>query len=87
MKNLRVPLRVVFYKDGQRWVAHCLEFDLVGDGETKRDALARLSDAIGLQVQASLELRNPGNLFKPADPQLFMMFAAGTDVVVGDLHL
>jgi hypothetical protein len=87
MKNLRVPLRIVFYKDGESWVAHCLEFDLIGDGPSKESALNQLSDAISAQVTTSLELKNPANLFKTADPELFLKFAAGDDVVVGQVHL
>ena len=39
-KALRVPVRVVFYREDGEWVAHCLEFDLIGDGTTKQEALA-----------------------------------------------
>ncbi len=87
MRNLHMPIRVVLYRDDGAWVAHCLEFDLMGDGETKTQALANLSDAISAQVQASLELDNPDNLFHPADGRLFAMFAAGRSVAEGDLRL
>jgi len=61
-RKLRVPLRVIFYREGESWIAHCLEFDLVGDGMTREDALDLLSDAIAMQAQASLECKNPANL-------------------------
>jgi predicted RNase H-like HicB family nuclease len=77
----------VFYKDNKDWIAHCLEFDLMGDGATKKEALDQLSNAISIQVETSLEYDNPVNLFKPADGKFFAMFAAGTDVAVGELHL
>ena len=85
MRHLRVPLRVVFYKDGPDWLAHCLEFDLIGEGAEKTDALDRLVEAIALQVEASAKYGNPQNLFKPADGRIFAMFAAGRDVTVGNL--
>ena len=87
MRKSHMPFRVVFYRDDGTWVAHCLEFDLMGDGDTKAQALAVLGDAISLQVQASVEHDNPDNLFKPADGKLFAMFAAGRDVTEGELHL
>ena len=87
MKHLHVPLRVVFYKDGGGWVAHCLEFDLMGDGPTRKEALDRMIEAIGIQVEATLEHDNPANLFKPANGRFFAMFAAGKDVAVGEFHL
>src|SRR5437879_1923206 len=84
-RNLRVPLRVVFYREGEAWIAHCLEFDLAGDGITREDALDSLCDAVALQVQASLECNNPANLFTPADGELFRKYAAGADVADGIL--
>lgn len=87
MRPLRIPIRVIFYKDEQSWVAHCLEFDLMGDGPTKPDALTQLKEAVNLQVAASLEADNAANLFKPADGRFFEMFAAGKDVVVGELRI
>lgn len=87
MKNLRIPLRIVFYRDGQDWIAHCLEFDLIGDGSTKESALDSLGTAIDLQVKESVEHANPSNLFSPADGKYFAMFAAGKNVVFGELHI
>ena len=78
--TFRVPLRVVFYREGEDWMAHCLEFDLIGDGPTRDDALEVLSQVIALQVHASLEHNNPANLFSAADGKVFRMFAEGTDV-------
>lgn len=86
-RNLRVPLRVIFYREGESWIAHCLEFDLAGDGLTREAALNGLSDAIALQVQASLECQNPANLFTPADGEFFQKYAAGVDVAEGVLTL
>ena len=87
MTNWRVPLRVVFYKEGAEWVAHCLEFDLMGDGPTKKDATDQLVEAISLQVEASLLSKNLVNLFRPAEGKYLAMFAAGKDAAIGELHL
>lgn len=87
MKPLRIRSQVLLYPDGPHWIAHCLEFDLMGDGGTREQALARLADAISIQVEASIEHDNPDNLFTPADGKYFRMFAAGDDVAVGELHI
>ena len=84
-RNLRVPIRVVFYVEGESWVAHCLEFDLVGDGSTKEEAIEALSTAIAIQVGATLEFENPANLFTPADGELFQRYAEGVDVADGEM--
>ncbi len=78
--RLRTPVRVLFYRDGGNWIAHCLEFDLVGHGRTRNAALKLLSQAIAIQMEASLKHRNPRNLFTPADGKYFVMFAAGRDI-------
>jgi hypothetical protein len=86
-KTFRVPLRVVFYRESGSWIAHCLEFDLVGDGQTKADALGCLSDAVVLQVEASLAHNNMANLFTPADGKYLEMYAAGHDISAGMLEI
>src|SRR6266446_5892619 len=89
MAPLSMPLRTVFYRDDDSWIAHCLEFDLAGDGETKKEALASLSKAILIQLEFSVKNNNMQNLFTPADGELFRRFAAGkkSDVAVGELLL
>lgn len=76
---MRIPLRIVFYPEGQRWIAHCLEFDLLGDGSTQREAIECLIKAIHCQVEMSLAHDTPGAMFTPADPEYFEMFAKGKD--------
>ena len=85
---LRIPLRVVFYRDEDGdWIAHCLEFDLCGHGDSHESALDMLADAISIQVVESIEANNPDNLFNPADKLFFTMFAAGSDCVAGQIEI
>ncbi len=86
MKPLRIPLRAVFYKEGTNWIAHCLEFDLVGHGKKKQSALDMLTQAIDVQIKASIKYKNWSNLFSPADGKYLAMFAAGQDVALAALH-
>ena len=78
LETLRVPLRIVFYKDDDTTVvAHCLEFDLIGHGDTHEQAIESLCNAINIQVEETLETGNVENLFNPAPGEYFRMFAAG----------
>ncbi len=86
MKQLRIPLRAVFYKENEFWIAHCLEFDLVGHGLTRKKAMDMLADAITLQVKASIKHKNPNNLFSPAEKKFHLMFAAGRPRAVAALE-
>ena len=86
MKTFRIPLRVVFYKEAGAWIAHCLEFDLCGDGATRPEALRALGEAITLQVKESVEHKNPKNLFSPAPSDIQRKFFAGRDTAKGELE-
>src|SRR5262249_42937258 len=82
MTSPHTPLHVVFYYEQDRWIAHCLQFDLIGDGETKSEAIDVLMQAISMQVEASLESHDIENLFHPADGRYFGMFAMGRDIEI-----
>ena len=92
-KIARMPIRVVFYRDisdRSIWIAHCLEFDLMGHGPEWAKAMAMLSEAIGMQLKNTLESSNIKNLFTPAPAEYQLMFAQGKDVakahLVVELH-
>jgi len=87
MEKLRVDLRVVFYRDAGRWVAHCLEMDILGEGKTRKRAFDQLQQAIGLQLTASMHHNNTANIFMPADAKYFKMFAAGKDIAWGNYEV
>jgi predicted RNase H-like HicB family nuclease len=90
MKAFRIPLRVVFYQEEGEWIAHCLEFDLCGDGESKAAALESLADAINLQVDFSLKHNSLQNLFTPAPSEIQEKFFAGKnsdETALGRLEL
>jgi predicted RNase H-like HicB family nuclease len=87
MKPIRISLRIVFYREDEFWVAHCLEFDLMGHGATKKEALSLLTEAIEAQALESLSDNNLGNLFTPADGKFLAMWATGKDVVEGQLEI
>jgi hypothetical protein len=87
MKPLRIPLRIIFYKEDGDWIAHCLEFNLLGHGQNKRAALKMLANAIRVQIRATVKYNNPKNLISFADEEFFQMFAAGKDVAIGKLEI
>ena len=87
VKTFHMPIRIVFYREGDRLYAHSLDFGVVGDGDDHRSAIDSLMDAITCQVQAVAEYGNPENLFSPAEPRIFEMFAYGHDVVTGSLEI
>ena len=88
MKTFRIPLRVIFYKEDESWVAHCLEFDLCGDGANKEEALRSLFESIKIQARESVQHNNPRNLFTPASSDVQEKFFAGKHTTIqGELKL
>jgi hypothetical protein len=85
--SLRIPLRVVFYREEDQWVAHCLEFDTLGHGKSHRAALKMLSQASAIQIEQSLKHGNFRDLFSPADSEYFAKFAAGKNIAVGEVKM
>jgi predicted RNase H-like HicB family nuclease len=71
MKSLTV--HVIFYSEEGHYVAHCLEFDLVAQGESIEDSYKNLLDAIELQAEYALETGNLENLIQPAPPEYWRM--------------
>jgi predicted RNase H-like HicB family nuclease len=79
-KNLfRLDLRVVFYQESGFWVAHCLEMDVLGHGPDQETATENLAEAIGTQIEQSLQNGNPANVIQLADRKYFEMFFSGND--------
>jgi hypothetical protein len=76
-------VRVVYYRDGgdpTQWVAHALEFDLVGAGPSREAAVAALAEAIGFQVaDCGHPDTHPNNLYASAPAEYHEQYAAGRD--------
>lgn len=64
--ELRIGLRIVYYREADRWVAHCLEMGVIGDGKTRKEATRSLGEAVANQIKFSIDHDNLGNLFMAA---------------------
>lgn len=85
MTEFRIPIQIVFYKEEGFWFAHCLNIDVIGDGQTKEEALDSLSESMPMQIQAAIEFNNPAIQIEPAPPEFWEMFRKGKDVATGEL--
>lgn len=86
MTSLRVPLRIVLYREGKSWLAHCLELDLIGDGRNQKTALKSLAEAIFTQLDGCMR-HGIQDFFHPAHGKYFHMYAAGKDVAEADFSM
>jgi hypothetical protein len=64
-----IPLRVLIYLEDGEFVAHLLEMDLVGTGQTAVEAQKELHDAF--EAQITFCLQNNVDPFRPAPQKLF----------------
>ncbi len=85
MNESKMSVRVVVYQAGDGWVARCLEFDVVGEGENYLDALLSLRSALAFRVKRTLNAKDRDNLFTPAAGKYFQMYAAGKHVPAGSV--
>jgi hypothetical protein len=69
-----LSLSVLVYSEEGLRVAHCLEMDLKGRGESTEHAVKELVELVGMQVSFALQRNEPGLIYHPAEKQLFEIF-------------
>jgi predicted RNase H-like HicB family nuclease len=69
-------VHVILYREDDYYIAHCLEFDLIAQGDDPGEAFKNLLDAIDLQAVYALESGDPGILFNPAPVEYWRMLSA-----------
>ena len=74
-KEEKSIVRVLIYREDDYWIAHCLEYDLLGDGKTVRTALKRLMGVIETQISYLKENDLMEQLYHPAPLQYWRRFA------------
>jgi len=77
--DCRIPLRAVVYPHGKWWIAHCLELDLVSEGETPESALQDLIDISIIQIKTAIDNKDLRSAFCPAPPEIWAMFSRAKD--------
>jgi len=72
-----MTVHVVLYREEPYFLAHCLEFDLVAQGDTSDEAYRNLLDAIDLQTEFVLEHGDLTNLIRPAPIEYWQFLMTG----------
>ncbi len=79
MSEVRLILRALVYRDDAWWVAHCLETDVVAEGETPTKAFENLQSLTALQIETALEEGDLQSIFHQAPGEILSAFAVGHD--------
>ena len=69
-----VKVSVLGYMEYGEWVAHALEMDVIGVGETWEDACAELKGNIVAHVSFAKYLGDESLILQPAPPYMFKRF-------------
>jgi predicted RNase H-like HicB family nuclease len=72
-------LRALIYRDDDCWVAHCLETDVVAEGETPTKAFENLQSLTEFQIETALEGGDLQSLFRSAPVEIHAAFATAYD--------
>jgi len=67
---------VVYPEDGF-WLAHCLQLDSVGQGDTPESAAQEMIDLTLFHVREALRDNDVKSIFRPAPPEIWYMFYRG----------
>lgn len=70
-----MTLRAVGYREGRWWIAHCLELDIVAQGDTPQESIVQLIELIGAQLNDATRRGEPGSVFFPAPSEFWNLYA------------
>jgi hypothetical protein len=68
-------LDAVLFKDGETWVAQCLQHDIIGCGASKTDAITRLEYMFQAEVLVCDERGISLNSIPPAPPMFWELLS------------
>lgn len=74
---IRIDLRFVAYPDGEGWVAHCLELDLVAQGQSADEAFGNLVELCDFQIETAAQDGDLESIFRPAPSQFWALYSRG----------
>jgi predicted RNase H-like HicB family nuclease len=79
MSEVRLILNVLIYRDDEWWVAHCLETDVVAEGDSPSKAFENLRGLTEYQIETALSEGDLESIFRPAPAETQRAFASAYD--------
>ena len=74
-------IKILEYKDGNRYIAHCLEFDLVAEGVVAKEAKENLNSLISSYLQFAREKNIEEFAYHPAPKTYWDRFKEDLEVI------
>lgn len=69
-----ISLSVLFYEENGQCVAHALEMDLCGCGDSPESAAEELEELVHTQIGFAAQMKDPSLIFKRAEEERFVQF-------------
>lgn len=76
---MRIDLNAVLYREGNWWIAHCLQLDLVAEGDTAAAAVRDLGELAEQQLSTAMQEGDLQAVFRPAPFEIWKMYWIATD--------
>ena len=79
---VRVELSAVIYRDpdSERWIAHCLQMDVVAEGDSANAASTTLMELCDMQIEACLAEGDIEGIFRFAPRDAWTRYAMSKEV-------
>ncbi len=74
---IMIELREVVYREGQWWIAHCLEMDVVAEGDSPFEAVSSTMELCGAKIDAAIDDGNVKAIYHPAPAEIWDLYARG----------
>lgn len=87
MGDRQLTLRGVVHREGDEWIAHCLDLDIVSCASTPHEATAQLVDAVTAQLEYARDMDNGAYLFHPAPHEAWQRLAAALQSTLPTLRM
>lgn len=75
--GLKLELSAVIFRDSDcdRWIAQCLQMDVVAEGNSAQEAAETLIQLCDVQIQACLDDGDIEGIFRPAPAEVWSYYA------------
>lgn len=70
-----IELRGVVYREGQWWISHCLEMDVVAEGDSPFEALSSAVELCGIKIEEAMRDGNLRSIYRAAPPETWELYA------------
>lgn len=78
----KIELSVLGYTEDGTWLAHCLEMDVIGYGQSLEEAMKSLAELIEMQVSFAVSQGHPQSLWNPAPPKYWMIYHSQRELML-----